>query len=272
MAGGREKQAGLVLFAAELKAVRTRAGLSQEELALKINYSASLVAMVESCRRAPALDFAKRCDDVLGTPGTLARLQHHGRTAPFPVWFLPYAEIEATAAQLRLFEHALVPGLLQTEDYARAILSVDHPIAEDDLEERVAARMERQSILAREKPPRLWVVLDEGVLHRQIGSAKIMQEQLLHVADMASQPNITVEVVPFSAGAHSGLLGACVIADINDGSRVGYLETLAEGFILETPSALANVVLIFDTLRSEAVPRKASRDLIMKRAESHGAD
>jgi transcriptional regulator with XRE-family HTH domain len=235
MASGREDHSGLALFAAELQAAREKAGLSQEALAARINYSASSVAMIESRRRTPSPDFASRCDDALGAPGTFARLQQHGRTAPFPVWFRPYAEIGATAAQLRLFEHSLVPGLLQT-------------------------------------PPRLWMVLDEGVLYRQIGSAKIMHEQLLQLADMADRPNITIEVVPFSAGAHSGLLGACVIADINDGSRVAYLETLAEGFIIEAPSALANIMLTFDTLRSEALPRTASRDLIMKRAESYGAD
>jgi transcriptional regulator with XRE-family HTH domain len=272
MASGREDGSGLVLFAAELQAAREKAGLSQDALAARINYSASSVAMIESRRRTPSPDFASRCDEAFGTPGTFARLQQHGRTAPYPVWFRPYAEIEAAAAQLRLFEHSLVPGLLQTEEYARAVLSTRPDVTEDELAELVAARMDRQLILDREKPPRLWVVLDEGVMHRQIGSAKIMYEQLLHLADMAVRPSITIEVVPFSAGAHSGLLGACVIADISDGSRVAYLETLAEGFVIEAPSALTDIMLTFDTLRSEALPRAASRDLIMKRAESYGAD
>ena len=108
-------RSGLALFAAELQAARTKAGMSQEDLAVRLSYSPSLVAMIEGLRRAPTLDFANRCDDVFSAPGTFARLQQHARTTPLPSWFRPWAEIEAAAAQLRLFEHAVVPGLLQTE-------------------------------------------------------------------------------------------------------------------------------------------------------------
>jgi transcriptional regulator with XRE-family HTH domain len=273
MTRGREGDAsGPALFAAELAAVRTGIRLSQAELAARIHYSESLVAMVESGRRVPTPEFARRCDDALGLPGTLARLQQHARMTPLPSWFRPYAEIERMATQLRLFEHSLVPGLLQTEDYARAVLATRPDVTEDELTQLVATRMERQSVLTRSRPPRLWVVIDEAVLHRQVGHGKVMQDQLLHLAELSHRPGITIEVVPFSAGAHSGLLGACAIADTGDRSPVVYLETLAEGFVVEAPSTVASVILTFETLRSEALPRGASRALILRQAECYGSD
>ncbi len=104
----------LALFAAELQAARARAGMSRDELAARINYSPSLVGMVESMRRVPRLDFAQRCDEALATTGTFARLHEHLRTAPFPSWFRPFAQHEAEATSLRTFQLVLVPGLLQT--------------------------------------------------------------------------------------------------------------------------------------------------------------
>ncbi|HUY44672.1 MAG TPA: Scr1 family TA system antitoxin-like transcriptional regulator [Streptosporangiaceae bacterium] len=137
-------QSGLALFAAELRAFRQKAGLSQEELGARLNFSPSLVAMVEGLRRAPTLQFAQRCDEAFDLPGTFVRLQQHARTTPLPSWFRPWAaEIEATATQLRLFEHSLVPGLLQTEDYARALLSARPNTSPEEVDELVAARMRR---------------------------------------------------------------------------------------------------------------------------------
>jgi transcriptional regulator with XRE-family HTH domain len=263
---------GLKQFAAELAAVRAVRGYSQAELAARIHYSESQVAMVESGRRAPTADFARRCDEALDLPGTLERLQAQAKKAPLPAWFRPYVEVEAIATQLRLFEHSLIPGLLQTEDYARAVLATRPDITDDELTEQVPARMDRQSVLERDRPPRLWVVLDEAVLHRTVGSPKIMQDQLLHLADLAQRPGITIEIIPFSAGEHYGLLGACAIADIADRPSIVYLETIADGFVVETASTVADVILTFDTLRSEALPRGASRDLIMRQAETHGSD
>jgi transcriptional regulator with XRE-family HTH domain len=273
MARGREGGgSGRDLFAAELAAVRGGARLSQADLALRIHYSESLVAMVESGRRVPTPEFAQRCDEALGLPGTLARLQQHARMTPLPSWFRPYAEVERMATQLRLFEHSLVPGLLQTPDYARAVLATRPDVTQDELSELVASRLDRQQVLVRDRPPRLWVVLDEGVLHRQVGGARVMQDQLLHLATLSHRPGITIEVVPYSAGAHSGLLGACAIADTGDRSPVVYLETLAEGFVTEAPATVGSVLLTFETLRSEALPRGASRDLILQQAERCGPD
>ena len=259
---------GPSLFVAELVAARTAAGLSQDALAAQINYSPSLIGMIESGRRAPTLDVAQRLDRALKAPGTLARLQQHARTTPLPSWFRPYAEVEATATQLRSWQPMVVDGLLQTAEYARALLAVRPNTSVDELEGMVSARMDRQTILDRPSPPLVWVVLDEAVLHRRVGTPEVMREQLLHVADMAERPNITVEVVPASAGAHTGLLGAFAIAEHSETARVGYLETVTNGLVVETGSVVAELMLTFDTLRSEALPRGVSRETILKEAES----
>jgi len=216
----------LALFAEELKVARSRAGLSQEQLGDKIGYSASLVAKIETCRGAPTLDFAQRGDDALETGGTLARMHKFVGKAPFPSWFRPFVDYEAGATSLRLFEHVLVPGLLQTEDYARAVLATRPNTTEEEIDRLVSARLARQEILARDDPPLLWVVLDEGVLHREVGdNSEVMRGQLLHLAQMSRRPNVTVEVVPYSAGAHSGLLGAFAVAEFEDAPAIAYLET-----------------------------------------------
>jgi transcriptional regulator with XRE-family HTH domain len=159
---------GPSLFVAELVAARTAAGLSQDALASQINYSPSLIGMIESGRRAPTLDIAERLDKALRAPGTLARLQQHARTTPLPSWFRPYADVEATAAQLRSWQPLVIDGLLQTEDYARALLAMRPDTSAEELDELVAARMERQAVLARDRPPTLWTVMDEGALQREI--------------------------------------------------------------------------------------------------------
>lgn len=260
-------QSALSLFSRELQAARAKAGLSREQLAGEINYSLSLVGHVETGRRVPSMDFARLCDQVFGTTGTFERLQQHLRTVPFPAWFRPFVEYEARATALRGFEHALVPGLLQTPEYARAVLATRPNSTEEEIEERVAARLERQVILDRDQPPLLWVVVDEAVLQRDVGGSKIMNEQLLHLAAIAERPGMTIQVIPAAAGAHSGLLGAFVIADFPDEPGIAYLETVAGGQITEEPSTVAGVALTFDTLRSEALPWRASRDLIRKVAE-----
>jgi transcriptional regulator with XRE-family HTH domain len=266
MAPGRINgdRSALAMFAAELRAARTRAGLSRDDLAARINYSGSLVGMIESMIRVPTLRFSQRLDEVLQTTGTFGRMQEHLRAAPFPAWFRDWVEAEREATSLRTWEPMLVPGLLQTADYARAILGAGPEAVADEVEQMVSARMDRQSILDRDAPPLLWVVLDEAVLHRCVGSPKIMHEQLLHLAEMAGRPRVTVQVVPARTGTHAGLLGAFIVASSDGASDIVYLETSADGQVSDMPRVVAQVMLRFDILRAAALPRDDSRDLLLK--------
>jgi len=186
---------------------------------------------------------------------------------PYPQWFKDWLEAEQEATSLRTWEPLLVPGLLQTAEYARAILDVGPETVEDEIEQMVAARMERQAILGRPKSPTLWVVLDETVLYRCVGSPKIMHEQLLYLADLAGRPRITFQVVPARTGAHAGLLGALVIGSFNGAPDVVYLETSAGGQVIDKASVVAEVTLRFDTVRAVALARDDSVELIGKVAE-----
>jgi transcriptional regulator with XRE-family HTH domain len=258
----------LALFAAELQAARARAALSRDELAARINYSPSLVGMVESLRRVPSLDFAQRCDDALATTGTFARLHAHLRTAPFPSWFRPFAQHEAEATSLRTFELALVPGLLQTADYARAVLRTRVGAGEDEIDQLVSARLERQAILDRDDPPLLWVVVDEGVLNRPVGGSDVMGAQIEHLVEMADRPSVVIQVIPCGVGAHEGLLGAFVIADFAKSPSIVYLETALTGLVVERPEDVSAVTLRYETLKTEALPRAASLELLREVAKT----
>src|SRR5260370_12100874 len=175
MASGRDpERPALALFAAELRAARGHAGLSREDLAAKLNYSPSLVGMIETERRTPSRDFAARCDEVFDTPGTFTRLEERLHDLPYPASFRPFAGYEAEARALRMFEHVLVPGLLQTPEYARAVLATRPRTTADDLEALVAARLARQVIFDRNDPPLLWVLLDRRGLHRPVGTPPLL--------------------------------------------------------------------------------------------------
>jgi transcriptional regulator with XRE-family HTH domain len=261
------------VFGAELRYYRERAGLSQTDLAALVNISHDVISKIETGDRPPAKDFPERLDAVpeLDTRGGLTRiwgnLRKGLRHRAVPGWFQPWTHFEAQAATLRSYEPLLVPGLLQTEDYARAILAARPGGKHDDLDDQVAARIARKVIFARADAPQLWSVVDEGVLHRSIGGTKVMHDQLEHLADVAENPQTTIQVIPASTGAHAGLLGGFVIADLDSSPSMVYLETAAEGQIADSPAIVAHAMLRFDALRSEALPRAASRDLIMKVAE-----
>jgi len=257
------------LFADELRAMRKHAGWTQEELADKIGYSGSTIANIETQHRGATKDQARRLDGAFGLPGTFARLEERLRGVPFSAGFRPFHPYEAEARSLRWFEHVLIPGLLQTENYARAVLSTRPVTTTDEIEERVTARLARQAILDREDPPppMLWVLLDENVLYRDVGGAKVMREQLLHLVEMARRPTVAVQIVPYSAGPHSGLLGSFIIAEPDDSGAIVYLENAHEGQTVEDAATVANMALTFDALRLEALPGSASLSLIERVAE-----
>jgi transcriptional regulator with XRE-family HTH domain len=259
------------VFGAELRYYRTRAGLSQKDLASKANVSHDVISKIETGERPPAEDFPPRLDAVpdLDTRGALTRLWDHlkkGQKQRLHGWFQEWADIEAEATALRWYEPLVVPGLLQTEDYARAILSARPDGNLDDLDEQVAARLARQAVLDRPDAPQLWCVLDEGVLHRAIGGPKVMRSQLYRLAEAAEHPKTTIQVIR-AVGAHAGLLAHFVIADLDARPPVVYLETAADGHVTDSPSVAARVALSFDRLRAEAESRASSRDLIRKVAE-----
>lgn len=264
----------LRVFGAELRHYRTTAGLPQEQLGARVYCSGDLIGKIETGQRAPTEEFAAACDAVpeLATGGALSRLRDllrdHLKQRAYPGWFHRWPDKEAAATTLRTFELVAVPGLLQTEDYARAVLRTQVMATDKEIEEMVGARMERQAILTRDSPAMLWVILDEGVLRRPVGGSSVMREQVGRLAEDARRPNIVLQVIPLAVGAHQGLSGNFVIADFAEGPPAVYQDTAARGQIVEDADDIAAVTMMWATLNSEALPRSASLELVEEVAKT----
>lgn len=264
MARGGQVRA-MSIFSEELRRARGRAGMTQDQLAEKIAYSSSLVAHVEAGTRAPSADFSHRVDEALNTGGLLTRLHPLVRGEAYPSWFRDWIEIEREAASFRWFEPLLVPGLLQTREYARAVLEAANPgSCEELISELVSNRMERQSVLNRPEPPMLWVIIDEHVLMRPVGGAATMRDQIDRLIEASRQPKIMLQVVPDAAGAHPGLDGHFVIASFDGAPDVVYLNNALSGQVVEPAADVSRVTLLFDILKAEALAPRASIELMRK--------
>jgi transcriptional regulator with XRE-family HTH domain len=251
---------------------RDKAGLSRTELARQICKSASLVQAIELGQRAATPEVTGDLEAALQTGGALRQLRNEMGNGlgyqVFPAWFQDWAIKEAEATTLRWYEPLLVPGLLQTEDYARAVFATRFRVTAEQIEERVAARKKRQETLAQQNPPSFWVILDEWVLRRLIGGRHIMCEQVHRLVAAAREPHIVIEVIPAGAGAHEGLTGAFAIADFEDVPSVGYQEGALRGQPVEDPKDIASLDLTWDILRGQTLPRGASLALLEETAKS----
>jgi transcriptional regulator with XRE-family HTH domain len=251
---------------------RERAGMSRTELGRLICKSESLVQAIEVGHRAATAETAADLDAALQAGGVLVQLREEmGDSLGYqahPSWFQEWALKEAEAPALRWFEPLIVPGLLQTEDYARAIFRTRFRITSDEVDERVAARMKRQEILTRDEPASLRVIVDELVLQRPVGGRHVMAEQLTRLVDAANEPHIVIQVIPSSVGAHDGVNGAFAIADFEDGPSVGYQEGAVRGQPVEEPEDVKLLDLVWDTVRGDALPRVASVALLEEVAKS----
>ncbi|MFF4411361.1 Scr1 family TA system antitoxin-like transcriptional regulator [Streptosporangium sp. NPDC001559] len=271
MPPSRELDSGsgpLAFFAAELRRLRDQAGWTQEQLAEAISSSVSLVGMVETAKRNPSRDFIERCDRMLNTEGTLMRIWPILSQAAYPVWFRPWVGIERRAHVLKNWQPLVFPGLLQTPDYARALLKGRRTMPEERIEELVAARIERQSLLHGANPPLLWAVLDESMLYRRVGSPEIMRGQIAAVIAAMENRHISIQVMPGDASVTAGLSGAFVIAGIEGTTDTAYVECAIEGRVTDHPRDVAEVSRRYEELRTEAMSPGASIDLMTKVMET----
>ncbi|MGH3285203.1 MAG: helix-turn-helix domain-containing protein [Streptosporangiaceae bacterium] len=270
-------------LAAELQRRREATGLSREEVARRLEWSTSTLFRIETGRNRPQPGNVRMLLELYGVTGPerdgLIQLTREARQ---PGWWhsfrdvLPnpyevYIGLEAGAASIRNFEPIVVPGLLQTEDYARETFR-NGPIELDseEVERLLEVRMARQKILTRDDRPRLWAIIDEAVIHRAVGGSEVMREQLRHLADAAQQGKTTIQVVPYRAGAHSGTTGPFVILDYAEATdpAVVYVETLAGDIYLEERSDVDRYTLAFDRLRAAALHPDDSVQLVEQMASS----
>jgi transcriptional regulator with XRE-family HTH domain len=254
---------------AELRRARVAAGFSsQEALAASLGFDRSVVAKAETGERPPTPDvMAAWCTTCNLDEDLFTRFARLARSSdgPIPAWFETWLEAEREAHTLRLWSPVLVPGLLQTAEYARALF-VAAGADSDTADELTAARLERQTILDRPNPPHVVVVLDESVLHRLIGSPQAMADQLTHIAELSERPNISVQVITSGTGANAGLSGAFDLASGDGAPEVLRMEAV-EDVTAESRSLVRKAANIFVRVQADALPRAASRTLILEAAE-----
>jgi transcriptional regulator with XRE-family HTH domain len=245
-----------------LRALRTEAGLTVEQVAEALLVSASKVSRLETGQRgASQRDIRDLCNLYgLEDPGRrehLAMLAREGKqqawwqAAEWPKEISTFVGLEVAASSIREFESDVVPGLLQTEAYARALARTAVPAMEAEKVERyVRARVARQEILARAEPPTFHAVIDEAVLHRQVGAGGVMRDQLDQIVHMAGMPSATVQVLPFAAGMHPATESTFIILEYSPQviSSVVYIETLTGNLYLEREADLSAYSLVFDRL------------------------
>ncbi|MFJ8911373.1 helix-turn-helix domain-containing protein [Amycolatopsis sp. NPDC102389] len=265
-------------LASELRRLREAADLTIDEVSEKLECSASKVSRIETGHVGVTPRDARDMLELYGIAGdeqeALVQLAREARKRG---WWHAYNEVftgtfvglEADASSLRAFQALLVPGLLQTERYAKAVIRAMRPDAEDaEIRRRVAARMARQELLTDPSPPEYWAVIDEAVLHRVVDGPEVMAEQLYRMVTMAAQPNVTVQIVPFGAGAHPGMEGPFLIMGFPElaDTDVVYVDSTSSGLYLEEPPDVRRYALMFDHLRAAALKPDDSVEVIAEAA------
>jgi len=248
------------LFGAEIRRLREAQGWSQDTLGDKLSYSGQLVGLVENAKRTPSREFAENCDRLFSTDGLLMRMWPLVHAQNVPDWFRGYVELEATASKIETFECQPVPGLLQTENYARVLSSSHWP--RPDVDAVVSTRLDRQQRILAATGPTVWAIVDEAVLRRPIGSADIWREQLKHLVDVAISGRIVLQVLPFNVGAHSCMDGAMTLLGFPEGPDVIYLEGPGSGKLIEQPEEVEKCQYRYNLIRAAALAPDASVSLI----------
>ncbi|MFE5033179.1 Scr1 family TA system antitoxin-like transcriptional regulator [Streptomyces sp. NPDC056683] len=268
-AGGWEREPhpsdSLRTFGAVVQALREHAGLGRAELAAQVQYSKHTVESVELGRRMPDEAFVERAEAALGNTGALRKAARHltRGEAGLAAWFRRWARLEREAVSLCTYECRLVPGLLQLEAYARAVFEGTIPLRTDEeLEAQLTARMERQAMMRQRPTVPFSFIVEEHVFRRRFGGAEVMRELFDHVLERSAPRNVTLQVVPLEAGLHACLDGPVQILETPPGQRLGYSEGQKNGRLISDPKEVSVLCQRYDTLRSQALNPKESRDLL----------
>lgn len=270
-------------LASELRSLRQAAGLTREDAAEQTNVNSTTLYRIETARARPQ----KRT--------LLALLDHYGVTdearraallelarqstqlgwlqayeSELPEEYTTYISFESEARSVCNYESLFVPGLLQTEGYSRAVATASLPYAaKKEVQQRVETRLQRQQSITRDDPLKLWAIIDEAVLHRQVGGEQVMSDQLTHLLDMTKRPHITLQVLPYRVGAHPGMHGAFALMDFPDAAdpALVYVENMAGALYLEKAADIRRYTEMFDQLRAAALNVTDSQHMIKEMSE-----
>ncbi|MGA5506687.1 helix-turn-helix domain-containing protein [Streptomyces umbrinus] len=259
-----------VKYGEELRRLREAAGLTQEELSQRAVMSRTHIAHIEAGRRRPDVDDARRLDQVLGTGGFFVRFLPALDGREVAEHFKEALEFEGKASVIREYAPKLVPGILQTESYAREVLGSGYPPkTAEERDKLLVTRLQRSRILDDFHSPKVWTLFDEAVLRRVIGSPAVMCEQLRHIVALGESRRIGVHVLPFTAGAHSLLEGFLSLMWFEDLPPIAYAEGLKSGRLLELPSVVRQCQELYDHALGDALSHRMSLDLLKAVAEDY---
>ncbi|MFG2137452.1 Scr1 family TA system antitoxin-like transcriptional regulator [Streptomyces sp. NPDC048650] len=265
------RHAAWEFWGTELKRRREDAGLTQELLGRMVFVSGGYIGQFEQAIRKPQLDVAVRIDDALQTEGfferTWRKLIDDRRYADY---FAKTAELEPLTTKICDFESMIVPGLLQTAAYASAIMLTGNPFAPDEyVEEKVRARLDRAVILKDATRPGYWPILHEAVLRVPVGGSAVMADQLEHIARLARERKILLQVLPLAAGPYPFMGKMLTLLEFDDAPPVAYTEGVYSGNLLDDPAIVKRVREGYDLIRAAALPPEASLPLIESAAEDY---
>ncbi|MET3984839.1 helix-turn-helix transcriptional regulator [Streptomyces sp. PvR034] len=261
------------LLGAELRVARERAGLSQAELGEPLFVSGSFIGQLESGTRRMHMEYALLIDATLDTGGFFARNCAALAKSKYPNHFAEAAEAEAMAKTIREYAAHAIPGILQTRAYAREVFCAYQPTALDEvIDELVANRLERARLLDNPATPSVWYVFDEAVLRRVVASRSVMAEVLRNVANLIRMRRIIVQVLPFTAGAHSSMGGTLKLMTFDDAPPLAYVQGNAMGHLLDDPATVARHTLTYDLLTASALSPRESLAMIESMAEEYEDD
>ncbi|WP_433696785.1 helix-turn-helix domain-containing protein [Nocardiopsis sp. CA-288880] len=249
-------------FGAELRHLRELSDLSQRELGERTKTSKQQVGSIERGERRASKYFAEQADKVLNSHGRLQDLWPGARRTQ-PWWFQQYVDIEEKAQIIHEFQPQAVPGLLQTEGYADAVLGASFPpLPPQEREPRLLARMERQKIIDRDEPPLLLFIVEEGALLRSVGKPGLMRAQWSHILKQVEKDHVQVQVMPYGRGAHGALNGAFIILKMTFLESVVYAEVPGGGHVIADHGIVARCQERFGSLRSMALSPAESTEYI----------
>ncbi|OKK23075.1 DNA-binding protein [Streptomyces sp. CB00455] len=252
-------------FGRQLKRFRVRAGLERTEFGERLGYSVSTIAAYEQGRRVPPPEVIDQADELLDAGGVLKEMKEEVERAQFPAFFRDAARLEAEAVELHVYATQAVPGLLQTEEYARAVFGMRRPLLDEEtILNRVAARLARQEIIARLPMPTISFVVEEAVLRRPLGGDAVMRGQLEQILLMGQRRNVEVQVMPLERSDHAALGGPFTLIETMEGRRIAYVEVHKDGRLYTERRNVRELEEQYGLLRAQALTPRESLTLVEK--------
>ncbi|MEU9210199.1 helix-turn-helix transcriptional regulator [Streptomyces sp. NPDC048415] len=250
-------------FAEVLRVLRTKAGLSQNELGQLMGYTGAAVSAVETCAKPATDEFIEGAEKALEAGGLVSAAAKYLRLERYPEYFQGFVQLEQDALSVSSYSTQLMHGLLQTEAYTRALLKCDFPpLEEQEIEQLTLARVERKALFERRPVCVINVILEEEALRRQMGSKDVMRSQYEYLIECAERSNVVLQVMPSRLGAHAGLRGPMTVIETPEQSTLVYTEALGKSLLVSKPAEVGVLARRYAMIRSQALRPEESVVLI----------